>query len=145
MATTTKGMNVDLNSYVSVQNAHRNFDLYSPDEFVALRYWAKLNDGVGNLGTLKDMNTKVVLDDQIMFDSYTSRNFVNWEDLMIKNALQNDNNVSIRGGTPAPGCSGLPRPPPLGGAAAPAPRPPISVTYWRPSTDHVIGGPIPLR
>ncbi len=38
LVTTKRGragkMNVDVNSFVSVQNAHRNFDLYSPDEFV---------------------------------------------------------------------------------------------------------------
>ncbi len=45
------------------------------------------------------MNTKVVLDDQIMYDSYTSKKFVNWEDLMIKNAVQSSNDVSIRGGS----------------------------------------------
>lgn len=102
LITTKRGkegkVNVDVNSYLSVQHAHRNFDLYSPDEFVTLRYWAKLNDGVGNLGTLQNMNYNVVLDDQMMYDSYTSRKFVNWEDLMIKNALQSSNNVSIRGG-----------------------------------------------
>lgn len=103
LVTTKRGkagkMSVDLNSYVTVQRARRNFDVYSPDEFVALRYWAKLNDGVGNLGTKEDMNYAVVLDDQVMFDSYTSRNFVDWEDLMTKNALQNGNDISIRGGT----------------------------------------------
>ncbi|MBS1663718.1 MAG: TonB-dependent receptor [Bacteroidetes bacterium] len=103
LVTTKRGkpgkVNVDVSSYASIQNAHRNFDLYNPDEFVTLRYWAKLNDGVGNLGTLKDPNYKVILDDQIMLDSYTSRNFVDWEKLMIKNALQNDNNISIRGGS----------------------------------------------
>jgi TonB-dependent starch-binding outer membrane protein SusC len=92
-------MSVDVNSYVTVQRAHRNFDVYSPDEFVELRYWAKLNDGVGNLGTKDNMNYKVVIDDQIMFDSYTNRDFVDWEDLMTNNALQNGNDISIRGGT----------------------------------------------
>jgi hypothetical protein len=81
------------------RNVHRNFDLYSPDEFIALRYRAKLNDGVGNLGTPENINYNVVLDDQVMYDSYTSKNFVNWEDLMIKNALQNGNDISIRGGS----------------------------------------------
>jgi TonB-linked SusC/RagA family outer membrane protein len=103
LVTTKRGregkVNVDVNSYVSIQNARRNFDLYSPDEFVALRYWAKLNDGVGNLGTPENMNYNVVLDDQVMYDSYINRNFVDWEDLMIKNALQNGNDISIRGGS----------------------------------------------
>ena len=53
---------------------------------------------------------------------------------------------------PLPPDRRLRRPPPAAGGwpaagvrAAPAPRPPISVTYWRPSSDNVIGGPIPLR
>jgi TonB-linked SusC/RagA family outer membrane protein len=103
LVTTKRGregkVSVDVNSYVTVQKVHRNFDLYSPDEFVALRYRAKLNDGVGNLGTPDNINYNVVLDDQVMYDSYTSKNFVNWEDLMIKNALQNGNDISIRGGS----------------------------------------------
>jgi TonB-linked SusC/RagA family outer membrane protein len=102
LVTTKRGregrVNVDVNSYLSVQKARRNFELYSPDEFVTLRYWAKLNDGVGNLGTPDKINYNVVLDDQVMYDSYTNKNFVNWEDLMIKNALQNSNDISIRGG-----------------------------------------------
>jgi TonB-linked SusC/RagA family outer membrane protein len=102
LVTTKRGrngkVNVDVNSYITTQRVQRNFDLYSPDEFVALRYWAKLNDGVGNLGTPDNINYNVVIDDQLMFDSYTNRNFVNWEDLMIRNALQNGNDISIRGG-----------------------------------------------
>ena len=103
LVTTKRGKDgkttVDFNSYVNVQRARRNFELYSPDEFVTLRYWAKLNDGVGNLGTLHNMNYAVVLDDQVMYDSYINKNFVNWEDQMIKNGLQNSNDISIRGGT----------------------------------------------
>lgn len=90
---------VEVNSFVSTQRAKRNFDLYSPDEFVALRYWAKQNEGVGNLGTKDDINYKTVLDDEIMYNSYTNRDFVDWEDLMVKDALQSSNDVSIRGGT----------------------------------------------
>lgn len=103
LVTTKRGregkVNIDVNSYVTVQNAHRNFDLYSPDEFVKLRYWAKFNDGVGNLGTIDNINYNVVLDDQVMYDSYINKNFVDWENLMIRNALQNGNDISIRGGS----------------------------------------------
>ncbi len=103
LITTKRGkagkVSVDVNSYVTVQSVHRNFDLYSPDEFVKLEYWAKYNDGVGNLGTPDNINYNVVLNDQVMYDSYINRDFVNWEDLMIKNALQNGNEISIRGGS----------------------------------------------
>jgi TonB-linked SusC/RagA family outer membrane protein len=103
LVTTKRGragkMSVDIDSYISTQSVHRNFDLYSPDEFVTLRYWAKRNDGVGNLGTPDNINYDVVLDDQMMYDSYINRNFVNWEDLMIGNALQSSNNISLRGGS----------------------------------------------
>lgn len=102
LITTKRGkegkISVDVNSYINVQHAHRNFQLYSPDEFVALRYWAKVNDGVGNLGTPDKMNYEVVLDDQVMYESYINRNFVDWEDLMISHALQNSHDISIRGG-----------------------------------------------
>lgn len=103
LVTTKRGragkMSVDINSYISTQSVHRNFDVYTPDEFVTLRYWAKRNDGVGNLGTPDNINYDVVLDDQMMYDSYINRDFVNWENLMIRNALQSSNNVSLRGGS----------------------------------------------
>lgn len=40
---------VDLNSYIGTQQFQRNFDMYSPDEWLELRFWAKYNEGTGEL------------------------------------------------------------------------------------------------
>lgn len=89
---------VDVNSYVGFQTYHRNFDMYSPDEFVKLRFWAKYNEGMSGIGTYDDMNVENVLDDAVMYRAYQNNNFTDWEDLMLSNAAQHKHDVSIRGG-----------------------------------------------
>ncbi|MGV8092346.1 MAG: TonB-dependent receptor [Mangrovibacterium sp.] len=90
---------VDVNSYLGFQRFHRNFSLYSPEEWVELRYWAKYNDGNAGIGTPDDINYETVLDDPVMYEAFTKKNYVDWEKLMLGNALQHKHDVSIRGGT----------------------------------------------
>ncbi|MDR3062327.1 MAG: SusC/RagA family TonB-linked outer membrane protein, partial [Dysgonamonadaceae bacterium] len=100
--TTKKGkegkVSVDFNSYIGTQKFHRNFDLYTPEEWVTLRWWAKNNDGHGNIGTLDNMNYQTVLDDAIMYDAWQNQKFTDWEDLMLGNPVQYKSDISVRGG-----------------------------------------------
>ncbi|MCD7937577.1 MAG: TonB-dependent receptor, partial [Tannerellaceae bacterium] len=104
MITTKRGetgkTQVDFNSYVGFQTYRRNFDMYSPEEFIQLRYWAKYNEGMAeSVGEFNNMNIESVLDDAMMYDAWVNNKFTNWEDLMLSNALQHKHDLSIRGGT----------------------------------------------
>lgn len=91
---------VDINSYIGFQTYHRNFDMYSPEEWVTLRFWAKYNEGMAeSVGTIDNMNVENVLDDAIMYRAYQDKSYTNWEELMLGNALQHKHDLSIRGGS----------------------------------------------
>jgi TonB-linked SusC/RagA family outer membrane protein len=90
---------VDLNSYAGFQQFDRNFSLYSPEEWLELRFWAKYNDGQAGIGTPDNINYEAVLDDPVMLEAYTNKRYVDWEKLMLGSALQHKHDVTIRGGT----------------------------------------------
>lgn len=91
---------VDLNSYVTTQRFTRNFDFYSPQEWLDLRWTAKHNDGTAGIGnTLEEMNVQQVFNDDIMYDAYQNGRQTNWEELMLGNALQQKHDLSVRGGS----------------------------------------------
>ncbi|MHB9056538.1 MAG: SusC/RagA family TonB-linked outer membrane protein [Paludibacteraceae bacterium] len=102
MVTTKRGkagkVTVDLNSYVGFQQVQRNFDFYSPDEWVKLRFWAKYNEGTSGIGTPDNIDYQTVINDQTMWDTYNNKNYVDWEKLTLGNALQSKHDVSLRGG-----------------------------------------------
>jgi TonB-linked SusC/RagA family outer membrane protein len=103
LVTTIRGKSgkptINFSAYTGTQKFTRNFDVYSPDEWILLRWWAKNNDGVGNIGTIDNINYETVLDDPIMLDAYQNKKFTNWEDLLLKNGLQYKEDVSLRGGS----------------------------------------------
>lgn len=103
LVTTKRGkagkVTVDLNSYIGTQQFQRNFDMYSPDEWLELRFWAKYNEGTAGIGTPGNMIPEVVLDDPIMNETYQKKNYVNWADLVFSNALQHKHDLSVRGGS----------------------------------------------
>lgn len=104
LITTKRGeagkVKIDYNTYVAFQTYHRNFDMYSPEEFVKLRFWAKYNEGMAeSVGTIDNMNIETVLDDPMMYSAYQNQKYTNWEDLMLGNALQHKHDISIRGGS----------------------------------------------
>lgn len=91
---------VDVNSYVTTQRFKRNFDFYSPQEWLDLRWTGKHNDGTTGIGdTLEEMNVQQVLNDDIMYEAYQNGTLVDWEDLMLSNALQQKHDISVRGGS----------------------------------------------
>lgn len=103
LVTTKRGKDgrasVDVSSYVGFQGYDRNFDLYSPEEFVKLRFWAKYNEGTSGIGTPENPEYATVIDDAIMYDAYLNSNYVDWEKLMLTSAPQQKYDVSLRGGS----------------------------------------------
>lgn len=90
---------VDVNSYLGFQTYRRNFDMYSPEEWLTLRFWAKYNEGMAeSVGTIDKMNAENVLDDAIMYKAYQDKSYTNWEKLMLGNATQHKHDISLRGG-----------------------------------------------
>ncbi len=89
---------VDVSAYTGFQDYKRNFDLYSPEEFAKLRFWAKYTEGTSGVGTPDNINYQAVIDDAIMYDAYQNGKYVDWEDLMLTNAPQQKYDVSLRGG-----------------------------------------------
>ncbi len=102
LITTKRGqagkVNVNLDSYVGFQQFSRNFELYSPEEWVELRFWAKYNDGQSGIGEPDNINYQGVIDDDVMYQAWQNGQFTNWEDLMLGSAVQQKHDLSIRGG-----------------------------------------------
>ncbi len=88
---------VSYNGYVGLQTLWRNFDFYSPEEYMMLRREAKAADK--GLIDARELSVEEALEDNIMQSVWASGNYVDWEDLMLKNAVYHNHDVSIRGGS----------------------------------------------
>ncbi|WP_308756097.1 TonB-dependent receptor [uncultured Bacteroides sp.] len=101
LVTTKRGaqgkLEVNYNGYVGIQSLWRNFDFYSPEEYVMLRREAMANDK--GIIDAREMSISESLSDDIMKEVWASGQFVDWEDLMLKNALYQNHDITIRGGT----------------------------------------------
>lgn len=103
LVTTKRGQSgktsVTLDSYVGVQTLWRNFDFYDGDEFYNLRREAKASDaGYYSPEDYALLTPDMVLSDDIMEEVYANKNYLNWEELMLKPALAHKHDLSIRGG-----------------------------------------------
>ncbi len=82
---------VDFSTYLGTQQLKRNFDFYSGDEWIKLKQEANRSYPGG-----------IYLDDVSLFgnmyQNLADRNFTNWEDLMIKSAIQQKYDLSVRTG-----------------------------------------------
>lgn len=88
---------ISYNAYVGIQTLWRNFDFYSPEEFYELRAHARANDlGVDDPSQLTD---EQVLSDDLMLKSWRTKNFIDWEDTMLDNALSHNHELSVKTGT----------------------------------------------
>jgi len=88
---------VDLNAYAGAQTLKRNFDLYSGDEFVALK--REVNRDL--YSEAKTAEERDLVDQSVfgsMYDNLVNRNYTDWEKEMIKPAVQQKYDVSVRGG-----------------------------------------------
>lgn len=100
LVTTKRGaqgkMEVNYNGYVGIQSLWRNFDFYSPEEYLMLRREAMANDK--GIIDARELSISEALSDDVMKEVWTSGQFVDWEDLMLKNALYQNHDITVRGG-----------------------------------------------
>jgi len=83
---------VDFSGYTGVQFLQRNFDFYSPEEWVQLRAEARRTDngGVYQLDPLAD---------EVMTEVWENKKFIDWEDLMLKPQWMQKYDLSVRAGS----------------------------------------------
>lgn len=98
LITTKKGVagkpQVTYDTYVGTQRLWKNFDFYNADEFYELRWQAKRNyEGLSD----DERTPERVLSDPMMEEMWAKREFVDWNKLMFKNALEQKHDLSIRG------------------------------------------------
>ncbi|TZF84918.1 TonB-dependent receptor [Pedobacter sp. BS3] len=94
LVTTKRGVagktKVNVNSYAGMQNLYRNFEFYDGEQWAAYRKEAFYNAyGYYDEGEVFK---------GIMQDVYHSKKYVDWEDVMLKTAWQNKNDVLIQSG-----------------------------------------------
>ncbi len=105
---------VDFSTYLGTQQLKRNFDFYSPDEWIQLKREANRAyvASPDPLDPTKSIYTTTYLggnpvngvypgDASLfgnMYQNLVDRNFTNWEDLMIKPAIQQKYDLSVRTG-----------------------------------------------
>lgn len=70
---------------------------YSPQEYMMLRREAMANDK--GIIDAREISVAEALSDEIMSEVWANGEFVNWEDLMLKNALYQNHDLTVRGGT----------------------------------------------
>ncbi|MEA4937862.1 MAG: TonB-dependent receptor [Paludibacter sp.] len=90
---------VDFSTYLGTQQLKRNFDFYSGEEWVQLKREANRS----LLGGDPDENGIYPGDASLfgnMYQNLLNKKYTNWEDLMIKPALQQKYDLSIRSGGP---------------------------------------------
>ena len=81
--------------YVGVQTLHRNFDFYSAEEYLELRRWAKANSAELDPSEITD---ELALADDTMYKNWQNGNYTDWEDLMFKNAIYHNHELSFKKG-----------------------------------------------
>lgn len=100
LVTTKRGkagkVEVNYNGYLGLQSLWRNFDFYSPEEFVQLRREAKAHDK--GLIDAREISVAEALDDDVMKKVWANGQYINWEKEMLKDALYQNHDVSVRGG-----------------------------------------------
>lgn len=100
LITTKKGIagkpQVTYDSYVGTQRLWKNFEFYNADEFYELRWQGKRNyEGLADNERTPDR----VLSDPMMEEMWEKREFVDWNNLMFKNAWEHKHDLSVRGST----------------------------------------------
>lgn len=94
LVTTKRGVSgrtrVNVNSYGGVQNLYRNFEFYDGEQWAAYRKEAFYN-AYGYYDEEEAFRG-------VMRDVYHSKNYVDWEDVMLSPSWQNKNDVLIQSG-----------------------------------------------
>lgn len=87
---------VSYNGYVGVQKLWRNFDFYSDVEYFNLRREALAADA--GLIDAREMPVSDVFADEMMEQAWMEGRSVDWEDMMFRNAIYHNHDISLRGG-----------------------------------------------
>lgn len=98
LVTTKRGeegkLAISYNGYYSNEKLVRNFDLYSGEEWIQLRREAfRTSNAQGEYEPDDFVFT------QIQREVMSSKNYVNWEDLVMRNGMISNHNISLSGGT----------------------------------------------
>lgn len=88
---------IDYNGYVGVQSLTRNFDFYSPEEYLLLRREAKAHDK--GLVDAREMTIEEALGDEMMQQVWASGSSIDWEKAMLHDAWYQNHDLNIRGGS----------------------------------------------
>ena len=101
LVTTKRGkagkVEVSYNGYLGIQSLWRNFDFYSPEEYMQLRREAKAHDK--GIVDAREISIAEALEDEVMQRVWASGKFIDWEKEMFRNAIYHNYDVSVRGGT----------------------------------------------
>ncbi len=102
LVTTKKGkegkVRVSLNSFTTVQQLTRNFELNSADEFIALRREAVRTTNPVVNGIQAYSPDEVNFNGATEFPAFLAGNFVDWEDEVLRSGLINSHTLSVSGG-----------------------------------------------
>lgn len=86
---------VNYNGFIGFESLWRNFDFYSPEEFVQLRREAKAHDkGID----ASEISIEDAFEDDVMYQVWEKGQPIDWEKEMLKTAMYQNHDVSVRGG-----------------------------------------------
>ncbi len=89
-------------SYVGIQQAQKNFELYSGPEWAEMRRQAVRSDLAPQLDTMENWREYLpddVIFDNKMLDALENEDYVDWEDMVLRDAWMQKHDLSISGGS----------------------------------------------
>lgn len=105
LITTRRGsegkLKVSYSNYVGIQQAVKNFDLYSAEEWVEMRRQAIRSDLaplLDNDSAWRDHLPNDVILDSKMLQAYEDSTYTDWEEMVLRNALMHKHDLGISGG-----------------------------------------------
>lgn len=102
LITTKRGksgkIQLNYHGYYTIQKLTKNFDLYSPEEFAQLRREAYRATNFIHNGKDEYLKDDAIFN-EFERESLEKHRFVNWEDLVLRNAKLTSHDLSMRGGT----------------------------------------------
>ena len=84
---------VNYSGYYGIQNVHKNFDVYTPEEFAQMKREAFRTNNGGNFGTDSQVFSAIEL------ASLQNKSYIDWEKLVISSGSIQNHDLSITGGT----------------------------------------------
>ncbi len=97
LITTKRGVEgkiaVNYHGYTTNQHLTKNFDIYSGEEFADLNREANRDRATG------EFTSDDVIFDELALESVRNGRYVNWEDLVLRDALMQNHALSVSGGT----------------------------------------------